>query len=295
MEIRYFKLVKTIAEEGSIANATSKLYLTQSALSHQLKSLENELGFKVFFRTRNQWELTEEGKALYKMSCNIMDSIEKGFDLIKQISKGSSGTIRLSTECYSFYQSLPSFIQKMAVLYPEIQVDLNLEATHKPVKKLLSNEIDVAIVSSKPEDEKLTSIEILEDEVFAIMHKENEFANLPFLQAKHFEDIHLIIHSFPLETVSVYEHFLKPNGIQPLKISAVPLTEVALEITKANMGIMCMPKWALSSFKLPEELIFKKLSDNGLKRKHYLVVRKVDESKKYISDFLLNFKEYLLG
>ncbi|MEL7123304.1 MAG: LysR family transcriptional regulator, partial [Bacteroidota bacterium] len=58
MEIKYFRLIKTIEEEGSIANSANKLFLTQSALSHQLRELETRLGFKVFYRKRNKWELT---------------------------------------------------------------------------------------------------------------------------------------------------------------------------------------------------------------------------------------------
>lgn len=147
MEIKYFRLIKTIAEEGSIANSSDKLFLTQSALSHQLKDLETQLGYKVFLRTRNKWILTEEGKELNKLGCEILTSLEKGFDTIKKIRKGAVGSIKVSTECYSFYQGLPNFIQKMGLLYPEITVALNLEATHQPISKLLSNDIDIAITT----------------------------------------------------------------------------------------------------------------------------------------------------
>ena len=291
MEIKYFRLIKTIAEEGSIANSSEKLFLTQSALSHQLKDLEAQLGFKVFYRTRNKWVLTEEGNALNKLGCDILQSLEKGFDTIKQLQKGSVGNIKVSTECYSFYQGLPVFIQKMGLLYPEIHLDLILEATHQPISKLLSNDIDIAMVTTKPENPKLSSIEIFEDEIYAIMHKENELGTLDFLDVSHFAKTHLIIHSFPLETVSVYEHFLKPNKVIPAKISAIPLTEVSLEMVAANLGIMCMPKWALKSFKIPENLMYKKIGINGLKRNHFLVFRKADDSKKYIQDFISNFTD----
>jgi len=291
MEIKYFRLIKTIAEEGSIANSAEKLFLTQSALSHQLRELEERLGFKVFLRTRNKWELTEEGIELYKLGNTILESIEKGFQNIEQLRMGSFGTIKLSTECYSFYQGLFAFIQKMALLYPDINVDLILEATHHPIPKILSNDIDIAIVTSKPENENLSSIEIYEDEVFAIIHKENTLNKAEFLEVNDFYDVHLIIHSFPLETVSFHNKFLKPNKITPYKISAIPITEVALEMVEANMGIMCMPKWALKSFKLSEDLIFKRIGKNGLKRTHHLVVRKSDRSKKYINDFISNFKD----
>lgn len=290
MEIKYFRLIKTIKEEGSIANSAEKLFLTQSALSHQLRELEERLGFKVFLRTRNKWKLTDEGGELYKLGNSILESIEKGFKNIEQLQTGSVGTIKISTECYSFYRGLSSFIQKMGLLYPNISVDLILEATHQPISKILSNEIDIAIVTSKPANETLLSIDVYEDEIFAIMHKENPLNKVDFLDTNDFSDVHLIIHSFPLETVAVYNQFLKPNKINPLKISAIPLTEVALEMVDANMGMMCMPKWALKSFKISDDFIFKRIGKNGLKRTHYLAFRKSDKFKKYINDFISNFE-----
>ncbi|MEL7270850.1 MAG: LysR family transcriptional regulator [Bacteroidota bacterium] len=291
MEIKYFRLIKTIVEEGNMANSAEKLFLTQSALSHQLKDLEERLGFKVFMRTRNRWELTEEGAELYKVGNEILNSIAKGFHNIEQIQTGSSGTIKVSTECYSFYQGLSAFIQKMGLLYPEIHIDLILEATHQPISKILSNEIDIAITTSKPNNTTLSSLAVYEDEIFALMHNENPLTEKEYLELDDFTQLHLIIHSFPLETVSVYERFLKPHKITPLKISAVPLTEVALEMVSANMGVLCLPKWALKSFKLSKDLVFKPISTHGIKRTHYLVFRTSDKSKKYMHDFIANYRD----
>ena len=291
MEIKYFRLIKTIAEEGSIANSSQKLFLTQSALSHQLRELEESLGFKVFVRTRHKWKLTEEGEALYQLANQVLNTIEQGFHKIKDIRDGSKGVIRVSTECYSFYQGLPAFLQKMEILYPEIKIELKLEATHQPIKKLLNSEIDIALTSSKPNADALNSLEIFEDEVFAVLHQENHLWTKPYLAAEDFNSVHLIIHSYPIETVAVYRHFLKPNQITPFKITAIPFTEVSLEMINANQGILCAPKWALQSFKLSEELDFKKIGRAGLFRQHYLVFRKADQEKKYMQDFILNFQE----
>lgn len=291
MEIKHLKLVKTIAEEGNLANSSSKLFLTQSALSHQLKELELQLDVKLFFRTRNKWKLTSEGIELYKLSKQVLTTISNSFERIEKLKEGSTGTIKVSTECYSFYQGIPSFIIKMNHLYPNIHVDLILEATHKPISKLLTNAIDIALVTSKPEDTNLTAFEILDDEIFAIINKKHSLTNVDYLKPHHFRDIHLIIHSYPLETVSIFEYFLKPNNITPTKTSAIPLTEVALEMVQANLGIMCMPKWALRQLKTSDDLIYKRISKSGLKRKHYLVIRTEDIYKKYIQDFIANFKE----
>ncbi len=294
MELKYFRLIKTIVEEGSIANSSERLFLTQSALSHQLRELEERLGFKVFNRSRNSWVLTQEGAELYKLANKLFSSIDEGFKAIKHITEGSKGTIKLSAECQSFFHSIPSFIQKMGILYPEIDIDVTLGATHQTISQVLSNEIDMAIVTSKPEFEELSSTLVYKDEIFAVMHEEHKLNNFEYLDAGHFGNVHLLINSFPLEGVAVYEHFLKPNKIHPVKISAIPFTEITLSMIQANMGIMCVPKWQLSSFKLPKQLVFKRIGKNGLKRKHYLVVKKEYRNKRYIHDFISNFEEYFL-
>lgn len=295
MELKHFRLIKTIAEEGSIANSSDKLFLTQSALSHQLRELEERLGFKVFHRSRNRWDLTEQGNELYKLANTVLETIDLGFKSIENINEGSKGAVRISTECYSFYSGLPGFIQRMAILYPNIDVSLVEDATYQPISKLLGGDIDMAIVSSSPATSSLSSVTLFEDEVFAVMHKENALAEKDFLEASDFMEAHLIIHSFPLESVFIYEHFLKPNQVMPVKISALPMTEVALEMVAANMGIMCMPKRYLEAFRGVKNLLLKPIGPNGLKRTQYLVSRSADSSKKYIHDFVAMIQEEFEG
>ncbi len=294
MELKYFRLIKTIAEEGNLANSSERLFLTQSALSHQLRSLEERLGFKVFHRKRNKWELTQEGTELYHLANKIFVSIDESFSQIQSIKEGSRGHIRLSAECQSFFHALPAFIQKMAILYPEIEIDLNLGTTHQTIAQILAEELDIALVSTRPVAEELSSIPFLEDEIFAVMHHEHQLNEQEHLEASHFSAIHLIINSFPLEGVAVYEHFLKSNQITPRKISAIPFTEITLEMVAANMGIMCAPKWQLEPFKLSENLVFKRIGHHGLKRSHYLVVKNSQRNKKYIHHFITSFEEEFL-
>lgn len=291
MELKYFKLIKSIQEEGNIANSANQLFLTQSALSHQLREMEDRLGFKVFNRGRNRWQLTKEGEELYKIANELFATLDEGFNNIKQIKEGAKGSLKVSAECQSFLHGIPAFIQKMGILYPEIGIELSLGATHQTISQLLSSELDMTIVTTKPASELLSAVKIYEDEIKAVMHCENSLADRPFLDASDFSDIHLLINSFPLENVSVFEHFLKPNRIVPAKVSAIPFTELTLQWITANMGITCVPTWTLKPFKLSDELIFKRIGKHGLKRTHYLVMREADRSKEYFVNFLNNFFE----
>ncbi|MEO0555591.1 MAG: LysR family transcriptional regulator [Bacteroidota bacterium] len=291
MELKYFKLIKSIQEEGNIANSADHLFLTQSALSHQLREMEDRLGFKVFNRGRNKWQLTKEGEELYKIANQLFNTLDEGFNNIKQIKEGAKGSLKVCAECQSFFHGLPAFIQKMGILYPEISIDLSLGATHQTISQLLSKELDMTIVTTEPASELLHSTKVFEDEIKLVMHHEYPLADRPFLDASDFSDLHLLINNFPLENVSVFEHFLKPNRIVPAKVSAIPFTEVTLQWINANMGVTCVPPWTLKPFNLSEELVFKRIGKHGLKRSHYLVMREEDRNQEYFVNFVSNFFE----
>lgn len=289
MELKHLKLIKAIVDHGSISEASKTLFVTSSALSHQLNALENELGCTVFSRSKNNWLLTPEGQELHLLALKTLKDIDNTLDRVQQYKKGSVGKIKLSTECYSFYLGLPAFIEHMKWQFPNIEVELLLEATHNPIELLLDHKLDIALTSSKPNNTHLIGIPIFNDQIYALVHKDHKLAKETYINPEDFKNNHLIIHSYPLSSVSVYTKFLKPNHIEPLQISAIPLTEVALEMIEANIGITCFPKWALEKFTISENIVFLPLGKSGLKRTHYLVTREEDQNKKYIADFTYQF------
>src|SRR5579859_5139196 len=106
MEIRHLNLIKTIAEEKGITRSQGKLFLTQSAISHQLKDIEGRIGVKIFYRTKNQWLLTEEGKVLYDAAVAVLGELETAMEKVNAMRGGHAGSIRISTECYTSYHWL---------------------------------------------------------------------------------------------------------------------------------------------------------------------------------------------
>lgn len=293
MEIRHLNLIKTIAEEKGITKSLGKLFLTQSAVSHQLKDIEERIGVKIFYRTKNQWLLTDEGKILYDTAVVVLGELNTAMEKVNDMRGGHAGSIRVSTECYTSYHWLPSFLTKMKVLYPKLEVKIVIEATHKPLEKLLRNELDVGITSDPGGDKSIKYIELFKDEVMAIVHKESLLARKKYLTPADFATQTLIIHSYPLETVTVYQHFLKEKKIQPEQIIAIPLTEVALEMVKSGMGIMTLPAWALKPFISSPDLQLVKIGLKGLIRTHFAAIRHEDAGKKYIIDFVDNLHEEL--
>jgi len=294
MEIRHLRMIKTIADEKGITKSLDKLFLTQSAVSHQLRDIEERLGVKLFYRTKNQWILTEEGKILYDTATKVLAEIDLANEKISDLRIGHAGAIRISTECYTSYHWLPAFMVKMKLLYPRLDIKIVMEATHKPLQKLLDNELDLGITSDPWPDKSIKYIELFKDEVMAVLPAGHSLANKKYLNADDIAGQTLIIHSYPLDTVTVYQHFLKIHQKEPGNIMAIPLTEVALEMVRAGMGIMAMPKWALKPFTASTELALLPIGQKGLIRTHYAAIRHEDTGKKHIIEFIDNLKDELL-
>src|SRR5437764_8036797 len=111
MEVRHLRLIQAIAEEGSVTKAGSRLYLTQSALSHQLHDAEEKLGISLFTRVNKKMILTPAGERLLKSSYAVLEEMQRAEEEIKQIALKREGILRLSTQCYTCYHWLPSLLK----------------------------------------------------------------------------------------------------------------------------------------------------------------------------------------
>jgi LysR family transcriptional regulator for metE and metH len=272
MEIRHLKLVKAIVEEGSITKAIDKLHLTQSALSHQLREAEYQLGTPIFLRQNKKFVLTKAGEKLYATSLEILSKLSDIEFEIKQMIFGEVGEIRISTECYTSYHWLPFIMKQFHALYPNVEVNIVTEATHYPIQKLLANELDIAITSDPIKDERIRYIELFQDEMMMVVSENHAWATKKYVLAEDFITENLLIHSLPLETVTVYQFLLAPAQLMPKKITALPLTEASIEMVKAEMGVLSMAKWALRPYINNHPIKAIRIGKNGLKRKHYIAM-----------------------
>jgi LysR family transcriptional regulator, regulator for metE and metH len=286
MEIRHLRLIKAIVEEGSITKAIDTLHLTQSALSHQLKEAEYQIGTKIFLRVNKKLILTKAGEKLYATANEILDKLSVTEKEIKQMVFGEVGEIRISTECYSSYHWLPAVLKQFQLLYPNIELKIVMEATHYPLQKLLANVLDIAIVSDLVKDDNIKYEELFQDEMLMVVSEDHPWAHKKYVVAEDFVNEHLIIHSLPLETVTVHQFLLAPAKVSPKKITPLPLTEASLEMVKANMGVMSMAKWSLQPYLKNNSIRAVKIGKNGLKRKHYIATMNLKTYPDYFQHFI---------
>src|SRR5436190_3925160 len=107
IEIRHLRLVIAIGQTGSVTRAGEQLYLTQSALSHQLHDIESRLQTRLFHRIGKRMVPTAAGEELIRSAIQVVDLVRQTEEGIKRTAQGKSGVLRISTQCYTCYHWLP--------------------------------------------------------------------------------------------------------------------------------------------------------------------------------------------
>jgi len=248
VSLRNLKLVNVIVKEGSVTKASERLFLSQPALSHQLKKLEEGIGLKVFNRLNKKLTLTETGQVLFKTSEKLLASIELLHRELDDIKKGEQKKIRLSTECYTCYHWLPGVVKRFKDHHPDINVQINIEATKEPLQFLLEGKIDMAIVSSKMNNPSIHFEPLITDEMVVILSKENDLIDHKALELSDLKKQNLILYDLPDEKNYVWTNILQQNAKYVASVQKVQLTEAIVQLISANLGISIMAKWAITPF-----------------------------------------------
>src|SRR5436305_14896067 len=101
LEVRHLKLVAAVADVGSLTRAGEQLFLTQSALSHQLRDIEQRLGAPLFLRVGKRLVLTPAGERLLESARDVLARLHQAEEDVRQLARSGSGVLRLTTECYT--------------------------------------------------------------------------------------------------------------------------------------------------------------------------------------------------
>ncbi|WP_353195517.1 LysR family transcriptional regulator [Parapedobacter defluvii] len=292
MEIRYLRLIKAIVEEGSITRAMDVLFLSQSALSYQLKEAELQIGTKLFFRVNKKLVLTPAGKKLYSTATRVLAELDETEEEIRRMMDGESGTIRISTECYTSYHWLPPVLKKFKSEFPNVEIEIVFEATHHPIEKLLAGELDLAITSNPEHPEQIEFIQLFSDEMLAVVSDQHPWAKREYVVSEDFQDVTLIIHSLPLDTVSIFRTQLTPKGLHPKKLIILPLTEASIELVKANMGVIVLANWAMKPY-INGQVKVVLINPDGFFRQQYIARMRNRKYPVYFDYFIRFLREEL--
>jgi LysR family transcriptional regulator, regulator for metE and metH len=247
INLQHLRVISEIEKQGSMTKAADALFLTQSALSHHVKELEKNLGVTVFERRNRKLWLTEIGQELLASSDVIKTELSKLEDKINKLKTGNTGTIRISTECYTTYSWLPKLVQSFNAKHPKLAIKVVTEATANTTQFLQNGQLDIAITSrEKLPNTDLNYTHLFKDELVVIVHKDHPLAAFESLEPKDFEGQTLLVYDYADKDLDILQLILKPAGVQLAEVIKMPLSEIIIEMVKANFGITVMANWLVA-------------------------------------------------
>ena len=266
LEVRHLELVSAVALAGGLSRATSRLHLTESALSRQLSALEDALGTRLFLRTGRRMLLTPAGERLLQSAGGVLETLQRTEEDIRRLSADGAGLVRLATECYTCYHWLPSLLREFAVSHPRVDVRILADATRQPLPALLGGRIDLALVTSVPRERRLLKLSpLFRDELVAVLPPGHPLENRPFLRAQDFANERLILYTPPADSTLVQE-VLVPARVTPNLLGEIQLTEAILEMVKAGLGVSVLARWAIAPHLAAGTLRAVRVTPRGLRR-----------------------------
>ncbi len=285
LETRHLLLMHEIAEQGGVTRASKRLFLTQSAVSHQLLDLERRLGTPLFHRAGKRMVPTAAGQRVLASAQSTLEELRRLEEDLRRLALGQEAVIRISTECYTCYHWLPPVLADYQRRFPHVDVQIVADVTRHPLPALLDGRIDLAIVHQESDDERLSCTKLFRDELLLVLRSDHRLARKRYVEAEDLRAEHLILYGAPLREFTIYQDVLVPAGVQPRKISHIQLTEAIVELVRAGMGITVLARWAATPYLADGRLVGVRVTARGLLRQWYAAIIKQSPVPLHLREF----------
>jgi LysR family transcriptional regulator for metE and metH len=291
ISLHHFRLIETISKEGTLTKSALTLHLTQSALSHQLKELEQGLGMQMFIRQGKMMELTENGTRFLQSAEKILAEIKLLEEDLNNFKSGKTGKINISTQSYTAYHWLPGIVKSFNCISPDTNIHILSEASKRPLEYLLRGDLDVAIVRTQMTNAKITYVPVILDRLMVVMSINNPKANKQLFEIADFEDTELIMPSYDAsyQDTPLIEHMIQVEHIKLKSHHRIHYTETTIDMVEANLGIGIMPDWIVKPYLRNHDIVAIPISKTIDRRTWYAATIKDTPA---IQNFVSCLKEY---
>ena len=286
IEFRHLRTIKAIHEAGGLARAAEQLNITQSALSHQIKGLEEQAGVELFLRRSKPMKLSPVGLRLLRLAEQVLPQVEAAQAEFSNLREGHAGRMHIAIECHACFEWLFPVLEAFRKSWSDVDVDIRPGLAFDALPALQKEEVDL-VVSSDPDTlPGVEFIELFDYRPVFVASSQNPLAAKPYIEAEDFRDQTLITYPVEKSRLDVFSQLLTPAGVEPASIRQVELTAVILLLVASNRGVSVLPDWVVREVKYSSDYVTRPLTAEGITRRLYAAVRSEDREKPYMQELI---------
>ena len=286
IELRHLRTIRAIHEAGGLARAAEMLNITQSALSHQVKGIEDQAGCALFVRRTKPLKLSAAGQRLLRAADRILPEIEalsQEFDALRQ---GRTGRLHIAIECHACFEWLFPVLDAFRRDWGDVDVDIRPGLAFDALPALEREEVDM-VISSDPEDlPGVTFVPLFDYEAQFVCAAAHPLARKPHVTAEDFRSETLITYPVERSRLDVFSELLTPAKVEPRAVRQVELTAVILMLVASRRGVSVLPDWVLREERSRGEIAVRPLTEAGVTKRLYAAVRADEADKPFMQTVL---------
>ncbi|NIY71325.1 LysR family transcriptional regulator [Marivivens donghaensis] len=286
IEVRHLRTIKAIHDTGGLARAADVLNITQSALSHQIKGIEDQAGVELFVRRSKPLKLSAAGKRMLKAAESILpilSDLEAEFDGLKD---GSTGRLHIALECHACFEWLLPVLEQFRKVWPDVDVDIRSSLAFDAMSALRREEVDLVITSDPNADDVAVFNPLFDYSPVFVCSSQNPLAEKSFVTADDFVDQTLFTYPVDRPKLDIFKMLLTPNRVEPEAVRQVELTAVILMLVASNRGVAVLPDWVVRQVGKAAEHVVLPITKGGLTRRMYAATRDTENTLPYMAHFI---------
>lgn len=252
--LHQLRIFLCVVEHESVTKAAKELFLTQPAVSIQLKKLQDQFEIPLTERIGRKLYITEFGQQIAQTCRNIMTANDEVLATINDYKGLLAGKIHIAVVSTGKYV-MPYFLSGFVAKYPQVQVRMDVTNKNQVVAALENNETDFALVSVLPDKLDLEAVELMENHLYLVGNKAEtaKLGELP-LATQAISELPLIFREQGSATRLAMESFISEHDIPLHQTLALTSNEAVKQAVNAGLGFSVMPLIGLRNGLLNAEL-----------------------------------------
>ncbi|MES2571619.1 MAG: LysR family transcriptional regulator [Verrucomicrobiota bacterium] len=290
LELRHLKTLVALAETGNLSKAAKRMNLSQPAVSHQIRAVEEHYEIELFERKSTPLRLTAAGHRFVELGYEIIRRVQEGERDLARISQGQAGQLRIAVECHSCFDWLMPAMDAFREHWPQVELDLVSGFHADPIGLLGENRADLVIVSRADKRADVTFHPLFAYEVLALLSRYHPLTRKPYLTAQDFKAETLVTYPIPDERLDLVRDVLKPAKINPVR-RTTELTVAILQLVASGRGVAALPGWTVQPYLDRNYVVWKPVGKSGLHSRLYAATTTRAARLAYMEEFLRIMKE----
>ncbi len=215
IDLRHLRTLHALRETDSLHEAAERLHLTQSALSHQFRDMEERIGMPLFVRKSRPVRFTSAGLKLLQLADQVLPQIRSTERDLGKLAGGSAGRLHIAIECHSCYQWLMPCVDEFRSAWPEVELDLASGFSFAPLPALERGDLDLVVTSDPVTLPGISYVPLFAYEALLAIDNHHALRDKPYLEPS--DIAHQTLITYPIERtrLDIFTRFLDPADVEP--------------------------------------------------------------------------------